>query len=498
MNDRRDVVEFGDFQTPVSLARSATEALKRAGIKPLSILEPTCGKGAFLAAAAAAFPDAGIIIGVDINAEHLASASGHVRHDGRIRVQSGDFFTTTWDAVLDQGCDPWLILGNPPWVTNSRLGALDSRNLPEKSNHQGLTGIEALTGKSNFDISEWMLLRYLEWLEHRRGAIGVLCKTAVARKVLLAAWKRDYPIKQARMHRIDAAAEFGVAVDACLLVIETDGQNRSNSCELFDKLEDKSPSRVLAYQQGHLVNDAKAFERSRDLLGPEDSYVWRSGIKHDCARIMELKPSGAAFVNGLGETVSLESRFLFPLLKSSDVGNGRTHPRAMMLVPQQSVGQDTADLERQAPLTWSYLQRHRALLEKRASSIYRNKPPFSIFGVGPYSFSPWKIAISGFYKKIRFVRVCPVDGLPVVFDDTVYFLPCSSKDEADFLFAVLTSEAAADFFRAMISWDEKRPVTVEMLRRLSIEKLAKKLRLDRKYAQFTERAGPMKKGSAAA
>ena len=35
---------------------------------------------------------------------------------------------------------------------------------------------------------------------------------------------------------------------------------------------------------------------------------WRSGVKHDCSRVMELRPNGDDdFENGLGEVVSLES-----------------------------------------------------------------------------------------------------------------------------------------------------------------------------------------------
>ena len=51
-------VEFGDFQTPLVLAREICSLLVQHGIKADSILEPTCGIGAFLVAAAEAFPRA--------------------------------------------------------------------------------------------------------------------------------------------------------------------------------------------------------------------------------------------------------------------------------------------------------------------------------------------------------------------------------------------------------------------------------------------------------
>ena len=41
-------IEYGDFQTPYDLAFQVCNVLKSWGIKPNSILEPTCGTGNFL------------------------------------------------------------------------------------------------------------------------------------------------------------------------------------------------------------------------------------------------------------------------------------------------------------------------------------------------------------------------------------------------------------------------------------------------------------------
>ena len=98
-----------------------------------------------------------------------------------------------------------------------------------------------------------------------------------------------------------------------------------------------------------------------------------------------------------------------------------------MIVPQRRIGQNTSEIAKCAPKTWRYLQTHRELLAKRGSSIYRDKPDFSIFGVGDYSFSPWKVAIAGMYKSCGFVKVGTRDGKPIVFDDTTNFLPCPSE-----------------------------------------------------------------------
>jgi hypothetical protein len=121
-----------------------------------------------------------------------------------------------------------------------------------------------------------------------------------------------------------------------------------------------------------------------------------------------------------------------------------------------------------APKVWEYLTRHARLLDARSSSVYRHRPPFSIFGVGTYSFSEWKVAISGFYKRLDFRIIGPYEQKAVVLDDTCYFVPCHSQQEAELIAAVLNSAVAREFFASRIFWDEKRPITLGVLSSLNI------------------------------
>jgi hypothetical protein len=145
------------------------------------------------------------------------------------------------------------------------------------------------------------------------------------------------------------------------------------------------------------------------------------------------------------------------------------------------VGQDTSHIRATSPLTWSYLSSNAGSFSKRKSSIYRGKPLFSIFGVGEYTFKPWKIAISGLYKNLFFQLVGPISGKPVVFDDTVSFLSYESFDQAKFVHELLMSEEAQVFYESQIFWDEKRPVTTDILKRLSLLSLSIHLERDREY-----------------
>ncbi|HEU4730978.1 MAG TPA: hypothetical protein VFT22_23955 [Kofleriaceae bacterium] len=479
-------IELGDFQTPPGLAAEVCRVLAARGVRPQSIVEPTCGTGSLLCAALDAFPAAGHAMGADIRADHIRAsraALGARCEDRQVALLVRDFFATDWPALIAGLSGPILFVGNPPWVTSSDLGALGSGNLPEKQNFHRRTGLDALTGKSNFDLSEWMLLKLLGWLAGREAVVAMLCKAAVARRALAFSWQAGVAIRSAATYAIDAAAHFGAAVEACLLVCEL-GQAGESRCLAYDGLGAQVPSGAFGLRDGRLVADVAAYDRWRGLEG-ESPYRWRSGIKHDCARVMELRGDGDELVNGDDERVRIEDDWLYPMLKSSEVAReGPVAPVRRMLVTQARVGEDTRRLEREAPRTWRYLMRHRERFERRASAIYRGKPAFSIFGVGDYTFAPWKVAISGLYKRLAFRVVGPHEGKPVVFDDTCYFVSCGSEAEARLVWSLVSSEPATELFESLVFWDAKRPITTELLGRLDLRRVAQVLGKDAELARF--------------
>lgn len=121
------------------------------------------------------------------------------------------------------------------------------------------------------------------------------------------------------------------------------------------------------------------------------------------------------------------------------------------------------------------MEDHASLLDNRKSSIYKNRPRFSIFGVGEYSFSLWKVAISGLYKKLKFSVVGPFEDKPIVLDDTCYFLSCKNEKEANFIAMLLNSAPAQQFYESLIFWDSKRPITAKILQKIDLPALAAKL-----------------------
>ena len=467
----KNVKEFGDFQTPRELAFEICLLLSKLNVQPQSIVEPTCGLGSFIQAAQKIFYSSEIF-GFDVSPKYVDFAQNKFDGDEKVLISQADFFETDWKKIFNKLPKPILILGNPPWVTNSQLSVLESENAPRKENFQNFSGLDAMTGKSNFDISEWMLIRLLESLDKQNAHLAMLCKTSVARKALKYAWKNKIHLTKSAIYQIETEKYFNASVDACLLFVEFSESVQNTTGKIFQSLDAENSSQEIGFRNNELVSSMDLYEKWKHLNG-NSQIKWRSGIKHDCSKVMEFTREEGKFKNGFGKIVELEDEFMYPMLKSSDIANGNLEPRRWMLVTQKKANDDTAKISETAPNIWSYLNSNAEFLDKRKSSIYKKRARFAVFGIGDYSFSPWKIAISGFYKKLEFNVVGSYENKPIVLDDTCYFISCGVENEARKICDLLNSTIGREFFEGYVFWDAKRPITVEILQKLNIAKLEK-------------------------
>ena len=79
MAKTKKVAEYGDFQTPKTLARIVCALLARNRIQPAALLEPTCGLGNFLIAALDRFPGLRAAVGAEINPYYVEQARTALR-----------------------------------------------------------------------------------------------------------------------------------------------------------------------------------------------------------------------------------------------------------------------------------------------------------------------------------------------------------------------------------------------------------------------------------
>lgn len=476
--------ETGDFQTPPILAEEVCRFLQNQNVQPQVIIEPTFGLGNFIVAAQRNFVQAKLIYGVEIQARYnwhlklrlLETALTGEKSASEIQVFHDDFFTHQFSDDVKNANDI-LILGNPPWVTNAALGFLESDNLPRKSNIKSLNGLDAMTGKSNFDLNEAILLQLMNTFGKQRGVLALLCKNSVIKNWIERLPQLTHRVLDVQALEIDAQKHFGAAVSASLLFARFGVEKQSFSCRVASLDAPQQTLRSFGWTNKRFVSDIQNYEKSAALEGV-CSFVWRQGLKHDCTAVMELTRRNGVFFNARQEIVDVENEMVYPLLKSSDLRSVVVAaPRRWVLVPQKHLGRSESELKENSPRLWHYLTNNEAAMSARKSSIYKNKPPFSIFGIGDYSFKPYKVAISGFYKEPRFSLVETFENCPVMLDDTCYFLAFDNKATAVLVAFLLNSTEVANLLSSIAFTEAKRPYTKEILMRINLMSVFHKSKL---------------------
>ena len=117
------------------------------------------------------------------------------------------------------------------------------------------------------------------------------------------------------IHRIDANLHFNAAVDAALLIAHFAPDAHDTEAKVYSCLSNAKVKSCIGFEDGLLLADLAAYRRWKHLCG-EAVIKWRSGIKHDCCKVMELSREGKKYRNGLGELVELEEMYIYPMLKS--------------------------------------------------------------------------------------------------------------------------------------------------------------------------------------
>jgi len=151
-------------------------------------------------------------------------------------------------------------------------------------------------------------------------------------------------------------------------------------------------------------------------------------------------------------------------------GNRIEKSRKYTIVTQQKIGQETQFVLEKLPKTKSYLENHKEYSLKRKSSIYNGKPMFSIFGVGDYSFKPYKVAISGLYKQTKFTLVEPAESI-LMLDDTCYFIGFDRLSDAIITQFLLDKPDTQEFIASFMFTDAKRAITKDLLMRIDLKKI---------------------------
>lgn len=475
--------EYGDFQTNIDLATKVTTYLASKGSSPEIVVEPTCGKGSFIIASLQNLKGLKTVYGIEIYKPYVWEVKFNIiefflenasSEKPDIHIENCNVFDFDFKQIEAKNPDAEiLIIGNPPWVTNAKLGSLNSTNLPQKTNFKKHVGLDAMTGKGNFDIAEFITLIMLDTFQKMKGNLVLLVKNSVIKNIVFDQYKNRRGISELEKHCINSKKEFNVSVEASLLYCKLKSDPEFE-CKEFDFYNNKSHHLKFGWVNDKFVSNIDLYIHSNYIDG-RSPFVWRQGIKHDCSAVMELDKVNGEYVNGLKEKRDLEDGLIYGILKSSDLKNTVIkQTRKFTIVTQKKVGQETKYIQTEYPETYQYLIEHLSYFEARKSSIYNNKPSFSIFGIGDYSFKPYKVAIAGLYKTYHFTLVLPQNDKPIMLDDTCYFIGFDRIEFSIYALILLNSKEAMELLRAITFADAKRTFTKDVLMRIDLLELAKR------------------------
>jgi hypothetical protein len=223
------------------------------------------------------------------------------------------------------------------------------------------------------------------------------------------------------------------------------------------------------------------------------------------------RPDGLVVVRNLTEgakikvdevTKPLEPDLLYPLLRGRDVQRWRAEPSALILMVQDPVkrrGVDEKDLQTRYPCTYGYLKRFEPVLRQRAAfkryftrldrggKVTETGPFYSMFDVGTYTFAPWKVV----WTRLARIEAAVVDlheGKPIVPQETVTLVECSSANEAHYICALVNS---SPFQFAAISYSQeggKSMGSMHTLEHIRIPRFDRKNPVDFRLADLSKQA----------
>jgi hypothetical protein len=152
-------------------------------------------------------------------------------------------------------------------------------------------------------------------------------------------------------------------------------------------------------------------------------------------------------------TATIEPDLTHPLVRGRDISKWQAASKLVVLVPQDpdqpSRGYPEAKLQVKLPKTAAYLQQFESALRKRSGYKQYFKPGldpyYSVYNVGPYTFSPVKVC---WMRISDALHAAVVEGERVVPDNSVVFVSLESREEAHYVCALLNSSIAEFLIRS--------------------------------------------------
>nr|MDO8112406.1 hypothetical protein [Candidatus Sigynarchaeota archaeon] len=201
-------------------------------------------------------------------------------------------------------------------------------------------------------------------------------------------------------------------------------------------------------------------------------FIEITGVSSELASIRNLQ-LGKKQVRQIATTVEIAG--IYPVIKPRHVKKWRIKGYYFMIVPHAKHGQNNEmELREKMPKTYEYLEIFKADLEGRASKWFKGEgmPFYSLFGIGEYTFQPFKVVWSSIGALHAFAVASSIHdpriGTRLVIpDNTIGYLSFDTSDEAHYACAILNASAIKEMFAAH-STGSKWGISIAMVNDLPI------------------------------
>jgi SAM-dependent methyltransferase len=436
------------------------------------------------------------------------------------------------------------IVGNPPWVNWENLPDGYRQAIKPIWERYGLFphgGMDTILGKGKKDISMLMTFTVMDGLLKEGGKLGFvitqsLFKTSGAgqgfrRLQIPQGQGKATPLRVVHVDDMVSLNPFeGASNRTAVMVLEKGKPTRypvaytvwrktKGARFTYDSTLDEvqAATKRLHFKaepvdpkdstSPWLTARPRALKAIRRVLGMSDyqahagAYTGGANAVYWVEPVLK-RPDGLVVVRNLTEgakiqvdevTEPLEPDLLYPLLRGRDVRRWRAEPSALILMVQDPVkrrGVDEKELQTRYPRTYGYLKRFEPVLRQRASRgisdmLKKGAPFYTMFAVGDYTFTPWKVVWREQASTLTASVVGPHDGKAVVPDHKVMLVDCKIAEEAHFVCACLNSSVGQ---MVAISYAVEIQMDPHILEHIRIPRYNPKDAVHRRLAELSQAA----------
>jgi len=389
------------------------------------------------------------------------------------------------------------IVGNPPWINWENLPDTYRDSIKPIWEKYGLfphSGMDQILGKGKKDISMLMTYVVADRLLQEKGKLGFVLPQTLLKNVGAAQGFRKFfipsklgegtPVHVIHVDDLSSLNPFeNTSNQTTVLILEKGNpttypvpytiwrKDRSTKVDFSSDYDDIFKSLEHLNYFAEPVNPAdttsawltakrNAHQIIRKSLG-RSTYIAHAGVYSGglnaayWVEIINTKPDGHIVIRNIIEgskkkvqqvISNVEPDLIYPLLRDKDLKKWHATPTAYILMVQDPIkrmGIEEKIMQEKYSETYDYLFQFKVPLLNRKSRglsdmIASGAPFYTMFSVGEYSFSPWKVVWSRI-SRVEAAVIHIIDDKPIMPQETITTIECGSSEEAYYLSALINS-----------------------------------------------------------